>query len=455
MATDETLTTGRPSEALREAVESKDAKTAEAVMEGLSPSDGARAVLQLEQGEQVELIDLVDTDTAARVVEQLPDETAAVLIEELNAEHAAEILDELDSDDQADVLGEMDVTDAAAILSQMDRKDSEAVQRLMSYDDETAGGLMMVEVFKFLETETVGAVLKRLSDPEDDFARYRRQHPYIVSDSGRLSGVVSLRGLLTSARAAPLSNIMSPAMAVRPDATLSELRDIFNDHPFLGVPVVNENNILIGVVLRDALAEAELEHAEADVQKLQGVVNEELRSMPTLLRARRRLSWLTVNIGLNIIAASVIALYEETLAAVIALAVFLPIVSDMSGCSGNQAVAVSLRELSLGVARTTDLLHVWLKEAAVGVINGLALGVLIAFAAWMWKGNPYIGVVVGVALALNTLVAVSIGGTVPLALKRFNVDPAIASGPMLTTITDMFGFFLVLGLATLMLPLLV
>jgi magnesium transporter len=248
---------------------------------------------------------------------------------------------------------------------------------------------------------------------------------------------------------------MSPAMAVRPDATLSELRDIFNDHPFLGVPVVNENNILIGVVLRDALAEAELEHAEADVQKLQGVVNEELRSMPTLLRARRRLSWLTVNIGLNIIAASVIALYEETLAAVIALAIFLPIVSDMSGCSGNQAVAVSLRELSLGVARTTDLLHVWLKEAAVGVINGLALGVLIAFAAWMWKGNPYIGVVVGVALALNTLVAVSIGGTVPLALKRFNVDPAIASGPMLTTITDMFGFFLVLGLATLMLPLLV
>jgi magnesium transporter len=177
--------------------------------------------------------------------------------------------------------------------------------------------------------------------------------------------------------------------------------------------------------------------------------------MPTFLRARRRLSWLTVNIGLNIIAASVIALYEETLAAVIALAVFLPIVSDMSGCSGNQAVAVSLRELSLGVARTSDLLHVWLKEAAVGVINGFALGVLIALAAWAWRGNPFIGVVVGIALAVNTLVAVSIGGMVPLALKGFNIDPAIASGPMLTTITDMVGFFLLLGLATLMLPLLI
>jgi magnesium transporter len=325
----------------------------------------------------------------------------------------------------------------------------------MSFDDETAGGLMMVEVFKFLDTETVGAVLRRLSEPDEDFAHYSRQHPYIVTDEGKLSGVVSLRGLLTSPRAANLSTIMSPAIAVSPKAGIAELRDIFNEHPFLGLPVIDENGVLIGVVSRDAVAEAELEHAEADVQKLQGVVHEELRSMPTLLRARRRLSWLTINIGLNIIAVSIIALYEETLAAVIALVVFLPIVSDMSGCSGNQAVAVSLRELSLGVARTSDLLHVWIKEAAVGIINGFALGVLIALAAWAWKGNPYIGVVVGIALAVNTVIAVSIGGTVPLALKHFNIDPAIASGPMLTTITDMVGFFLLLSLATLMLPLLI
>lgn len=184
-------------------------------------------------------------------------------------------------------------------------------------------------------------------------------------------------------------------------------------------------------------------------------MTEELRSMPTFLRAKRRLSWLTVNIGLNIIAASVIAFYEDTLSAVIALAVFLPIVSDMSGCSGNQAVAVSMRELSLGFARPADVFRVWMKEAAVGIINGIALGMLIAFAAWAWKGNPYIGLVVGVALALNTLVAVSIGGTVPLILKRYNIDPAVASGPMLTTITDMCGFFLVLSLATAMMPLLV
>jgi magnesium transporter len=170
------------------------------------------------------------------------------------------------------------------------------------------------------------------------------------------------------------------------------------------------------------------------------------------LRAGRRLSWLSVNILLNILAASVIAVFQDTVSAVIALAVFLPIVSDMSGCSGNQAVAVSLRELTLGIVEAPDVLRVWWQEVSVGLINGLALGVLLAGAAYLWNGSAWLGAVVGVALGVNTIIAVSIGGTVPLILKRFGVDPAVASGPILTTITDMCGFLLVLGLATLALP---
>jgi magnesium transporter len=148
----------------------------------------------------------------------------------------------------------------------------------------------------------------------------------------------------------------------------------------------------------------------------------------------------------------VIALYEDTLSAVIALAVFLPIVSDMSGCSGNQAVAVSMRELTLGAAAPRDVARVWGKELSVGLINGCVLGVLLGIAAWAWKGSAVLGLVVGLALCINTVVAVSIGGTVPLLLKRFNLDPAIGSGPLLTTITDMCGFFLVLSFATIALP---
>ena len=154
---------------------------------------------------------------------------------------------------------------------------------------------------------------------------------------------------------------------------------------------------------------------------------------------------------LNIGAASVIALFQDTLQSVIALAVFLPIISDMSGCSGNQAVAVSMRELALGVVRPNEMLRVWFKEISVGLINGSVLGLLVGIVALIFDGNPYLGLVIGLALFANTLIAVSIGGTVPLLLKRLGVDPAVASGPLLTTITDMCGFFLVLGTATVML----
>lgn len=177
--------------------------------------------------------------------------------------------------------------------------------------------------------------------------------------------------------------------------------------------------------------------------------------MPLPVRARRRLAWLSANIVLNVIAASVISAYEETLSAFIAIAIFLPMVSDMSGCSGNQAVAVTMRELSLGLVRPIDMGRVWVKEVSVGLINGAALGILIGIVAWMWKGSLFLGLVIGTALALNTVIAVSIGGVVPLLLKWIGQDPAAASGPLLTTITDMAGFFLVLSLATAMMPYLI
>jgi len=177
--------------------------------------------------------------------------------------------------------------------------------------------------------------------------------------------------------------------------------------------------------------------------------------MPLYLRSGRRLSWLTVKIFLNLAAASVIALYEDTLAAAFTLAVFLPIVSDMSGCSGYQAVAVSMRELALDIIRPVDVLRVCLKELALGLVTGVVLGLMLAAVALLWKGNPWLGAVVGGALAVNTVVAVVIGGALPLLFKRINIDPALAAGPVLTTITDTGGFFLVLSLATLVLPRLV
>ena len=378
------------------------------------------------------------------------------VIERLEPEAAAAIVDELPSDEQADLLGDLDLEDAEAILNEMSPEEARDARELVRYADDVAGGLMVKEFLSYAQDSTVADVLADMQTNAETYQDYDVQYAYVTAERNRLVGVLRLRDLLLARRTQPISSIMIADPQTVPDMSpLDDLRATFDRYQFYGVPAVNDAGALVGVVQRADVEEALADRSDSDFLKSQGIVGgEELRTMPLLLRSRRRLAWLSVNIVLNIIAASVIAAYQETLAAVIALAVFLPIISDMSGCSGNQAVAVTMRELTLGLVRPTELMRVWLKEASVGVINGVVLGLLIAAAAWFWKGNAFLGLVVGGAMAANTLVAVSIGGTVPLILRRLNMDPALASGPILTTITDMCGFFLILSLAAAALPLL-
>ena len=438
-------------QALLNIVESADEEQVSEIVESLSSQEALRQVSLLKADERDLLITTLTPETAAGLVEEAPSELAATMIEGLDSKVAAKIMEELQTDTQADIVQELNQGNADAILAEMNDRSADDLRKLTSYEPDTAGGLMELEAFSFQNDETVGTVLNRLIKGDEEFERFRGQHPYIVDKDGRLVGVVSLRGLLRSKRSVLLSEVMTLPLSVRVEAKQDELVAMFAQNPFLGVPVVDNWGVLQGVVSREIITEAEFERAEQQSLARQQI-GDELRSMPTLLRSRRRLAWLTSNIVLNIIAASVIASYEETLAAVIAIAIFLPMVSDMSGCSGNQAVAVSMRELALGLTRPQDLFHVLRKELGIGIINGIALGILIGIVAWIWKGNGYLGLVIGLALSINTLVAVSIGGTVPLLLKRFGVDPAIASGPLLTTVTDIAGFFFVLSLATLFMP---
>jgi len=445
-----------PWEKLRELSESGKSDALESFVDSLGSREAIRAIFRLDARERDVVLRALSPAEAADLIEEMPDEHAADLIERLPAAEAAAIVTELRSDDRADVLGDMDEESAAAILEALEPERAEEARRLVSYADDVAGGLMVTEYLSFEEGTTVQGAIENLAKftvLADDAAA---QQAYVVSSLGVLLGEVALGDLFVAKRPALLISIMKRIPSVFGDSALEELQALFEEHELRGIPVVDEHNRLIGVVSNDGLAGAIAERADLDQLKSRGIVGgDEIRSMPFRLRAGRRLSWLSLNIVLNVIAASVIALHEETLAAVIVLAVFLPIVSDMSGCSGNQAVGVSLRELALGIVRPYDFLRVWFKEATVGVVNGLALGLLLGGGAWLWKGNPYLGLVVGGALWLNTIVAVSIGGTVPLALKRFGIDPAVASGPILTTVTDMLGFLLVLTLAAALMPLLV
>jgi magnesium transporter len=440
-----------PEDTLQQAIDAADEQQVAEIVESISSQEALRQASLMKPDDRDQMISMLTPEAAAELIEEAPAGMAAAMIESLDSSVAAKIMEELQSDTQADIVNELKEKNAEDILFEMDSESAENVRELSQYDPDTAGGLMELEAFTFVGDDTVGTVLKRMISGDDEFERHRGQHPYILDKSGKLVGVVSLRGLLRSKRAVPLADIMTPAVSVRAGASQDELVDLFDQNPFLGVPVVDDQGVLLGVVSRIGLAEAELERVEQDSLSRQRI-GDELRSMPTLLRSRRRLAWLSSNIVLNIIAASVISAYEETLAAVIAIAVFLPMVSDMSGCSGNQAVGVSMRELSLGLTRPMDLFHVLRKELSVGIINGIVLGILIGIVAWVWKDNGYLGLVIGLALSVNTLIAVSIGGTVPLMLKHLGIDPAVASGPLLTTVTDMAGFFLVLSLASLFMP---
>ena len=189
--------------------------------------------------------------------------------------------------------------------------------------------------------------------------------------------------------------MITDPVSVESGANLDALREVFEEHGFIGVPVTDEEERLVGIVRRADVREAAEDQASRDFRGASGIVGgEEVRSLPLATRSRRRLSWLSINIVLNIVAASVIAFYQDTLEKAITLAVFLPIISDMSGCSGNQAVAVSIREPSLGLVRPIELLRVLAKEASIGLINGLVLGSLLGGAALVWRGNPFLGLVV-------------------------------------------------------------
>lgn len=422
-------------------------------LDQLSTDDTIRTLFRLSPDEQSRLMELLPPEHAADLIDDVPEAHAAGILDEMKPKIAASIFAEMDSNQAANVLREMDKEDIEEILQNMDDDDAADARQLIRYTDDCAGGLMMKEFLAYRGTSRVSEVIEDLSTRDEDIPLHNLQEIFIVRPSGKLRGSVSLADIAFTDPSRQLGPIAKEILSVNAHAGLDELLDFFEEHDPTIVPVVDDHNRLIGLLRRRAVYDEIANRADDDALKRQGIVGgDELRSLPVLTRSRRRLSWLSVNIGLNIVAASVIAAFQDTLQAAIALAVFLPIVSDMSGCSGNQAVAVSMRELTLGILRPVDVLRVWAQEASVGVINGIALGCLLAIAAWLWQGNAWLGLVVGAALALNTVIAVSIGGTVPLLLKRMNVDPALASGPVLTTITDMCGFFLVLSLATLVLP---
>lgn len=439
---------------IREMLSTGDARGIEDYLEQIGPAETARALDHLDEEARNQVLTIIDPEAAADILEDVSSEQARELLHGLTPEQAASILDDLPSDQQADLIADLDQDEANAILEEMSPEEVKDIQELIHYDPDSVGGVMVKEYLVFGQNHRVNEIQEDLRKNRDKYTEYDVQYIYVVDEKSVLVGVLRLRDLLFTPDHTLLGRVMiRDPYFIRAQASLEELQQFFDQRNLLGAPVIDAENRLVGVVNRTALEKATHKKADRAFLNFLGIVGgEELRSLPLRVRAGRRLSWLSINIVLNIIAASVIAMYEQTIQAVIALAIFLPMISDMSGCSGNQAVAVSMRELVLGLIKPHELRRVLLKESVLGVVNGIALGLLIGLVAFLWKGNAWLGLVVGAALAANTVIAVSLGGLLPLIFKRLKLDPALVSGPVLTTVTDMAGFFILLSFATIALP---
>jgi len=423
-----------------------------AYLSALPPADVARAISRLSDESRGRLLTLIEPGEAADLIEELSESQGADIIEDLPADQAAAIVDELDSDHRADILSEMSYQDADAILSQMDPEEAADARKLMEYEPNTAGGLMITEFVCYRDNLNVQDVLDDLRTNAVTYADYAVQYTYVINSAGRLVGVLRLHDLVLSKGEKPLREamIVNP-ISVLVDSPLEELEQHFDRFQFSALPVVEHDGSIVGVVQRVDTEEALSERAERVFMRWSGIFGrDELRHLPLATRSLGRVWWLVLNLILSFVSASIIVLFEGTITEMIALAAIMTVQSNVCGISGNQAVAVSIREMTLGLIHPRDLFRVMNKEFTVGLVNGLCIGILLGSIVYVWEGDLVFSLLVAVALTLNMIVAVILGGCIPLLARRVGLDPAVAS-PMLTTVMDMCGFLLTLGGATLLL----
>ena len=443
-------------ERLEQLIDAGDAAALTASYHTLSPRELARAVSRLDEVRQGRLLVLLGPELAADFVEEQESIIGAHLLEELPPERAAAIVDAMPSDEQADVLGELDDDDAEAILERMAPEEARDARALAAYPPDTAGGLMISEYLEYVEDQRVEHVLADLRRNVEAYREYDVQYLYITEqETGRLRGFGRIKDLVLSPGDAPVSAILERQSRSVPVAmTLEALEEFFDRYDFYAAPVVDESGRLVGAVRRAHVEEAVGDRTGEALMRVGGIITgEELRTMPVLPRAIRRLAFLFPILILACIAVSVIAMLEDsTIRVVPALAIFLPLVAGLCGSSGNQAVAVSMRELSVGLVAPADYRRVCVKELALGVPLGLILGAAVFVVVLVMRGDPYLALVVAAAVPLTMTVAVAVGGAVPLLLKGLRIDPAMASGAIVTLTADTVAFLVVLLFAQAILP---
>ena len=383
---------------------------------------------------------------AMEALSELGPEKGAALLALRSAEEIARLTQEIASDDAVALIDHLPEELSTVVLELIRPKPGGGVSELLEYEERTAGRLMNPNVFALAEDLTAGESITALQNARDVEMVF---YLYVVDERRHLVGVVSLRRLLLVPPDTPLKRIMTTDVySARVDTDQEEVARMVASYNLLAIPVVDTENKLAGVITVDDVIDVIKDEATEDVFRLAGVSKEDGVLTPPQESLRRRLPWLGVNLVTAFLAASVVGLFSQTIDKVVALAVLMPIVAGMGGNAATQTLAVIVRGLALGELTWTNARQALLKEGLVGLGNGLALGLVAAIGAWLWTGSPVLGGVLALAMIINMFIAATAGTLIPLGLRALKVDPALASSVFITTLTDVFGFFSFLGLAT-------
>ncbi|MFZ5623200.1 MAG: magnesium transporter [Gemmatimonadota bacterium] len=415
----------------------------------LEPADLADVLAALDEDERVAVVKALPPDLSGEALVEMPSEAHAEdTLAALDPEQAAEIVDELADDDAADILGELEPEEQERILSEVeDRSD---VDRLLRYDEESAGGLMTTELVVVNDVDTAATALesiRRQAMEVEDFYQV-----YVVDGERRLVGMLPLKALVTSDLARPIREIMEDAdIVVHPDDDQEHVARLMARYNLPAIPVVDADRRLLGRITFDDVIDVVEAETTEDLLKFGGVSPDENIAAGWLEAVRSRLPWLAVNLLTAFIAATVVALNQGTIARTVVLAAWMPIIAGMGGNAGTQALAVTVRRLALGLIPLGKAMSVIGKEMLAGLCNGLVLGLLSGATAVLLGETPRFGLVVFLAMSCNLFVAGFAGAFIPILLERLDVDPAVASSIFVTTFTDVCGFSLLLGLASVLL----
>jgi len=399
--------------------------------------------------ERSTLIESIPDELLGEAMLELPEGMQEDLLTDFNADEVEEVVEHLDSDDAADFLQAVDKDVADEVMERLEPSDRREIEQLMSHDEETAGGLMQAELFKVRagwSVEKVLQVLRRFGKEIENL-----NYVYVVNDDDLLVGALSLHTLLFAEPEVMVSDLADrdfPRVLAGQDQ--EDVVRIFEKFDVLALPVVNERGALIGRITADDVIDVIHEEATEDMYRLAALSDQDDLAEPVAITAGRRGVWLAVNLVTAIAASLVIAQFEATIAQFVALAVLMPIVASMGGIAGTQTLTVIVRGIALGRITFANARRTLIKEVSVGLVSGLVFALVIGTIASLWfpELGVRLGAIIAAAMLLNLFAAGLAGSLIPLTLQRLKIDPALASGTILTTVTDVVGFFAFLGLAT-------